>query len=498
MIGVGRDGPVGPSPDGASRTVAVGRRPSARQHAAAARPSTMHVPRGPSSRPSTAWVPSASWTSSGLTGVRRPCWRRRRGPGAEAVIARTLGSRTGRHLAPRVVDAVRDRRAILETIRDADLAILTLDDPVYPERLRGIELPPPVLFVRGTTDALSADRCVAVVGTRRPTDAGRSVAARLAGTVARSGAVVASGLAAGIDGVAHSATVGVGGRTVAVIGGGHAEAITRRHRDLADQIVATGGAVVSEHVPATAPTRGTFPRRNRVISGLAEATVVVEAGTRSGALITAGWALEQGRECFVVPGPIDAPMSAGCLGLLRAYPGQVRVVAGMAALLEDLGLAGHAGLVPAGPAARAAMGRPGPEAPTAGPEAVLAALPAPVAEVARSLSGGSRAVDHVVAATGLPVAGALAALTMLEDLGLVCGRVRQVPARGRAVGPRVRPESRCGAVSRAWRRAPRGGRPDRPVCGSLSVGCTLRETVLRPSRARALAERAPRPGGVIA
>lgn len=415
MIGVGRDGPVGPSPDGASRAVASGG-----DHPAAARRR-----RAPVDDARAAWAVLASvdglgplslvdlvGAHGGAAAVLAAASR----PGAEAVIARTLGSRAGRHLAPRVVDAVRDRRAILESIRDADLAILTLDDAVYPERLRRIELPPPVLFVRGTTDALSADRCVAVVGTRRPTDAGRSVAARLAGTLARTGAVVASGLAAGIDGVAHAATVGVGGRTVAVIGGGHAEAITRRHRGLADRIVATGGAVVSEYAPATAPTRGTFPRRNRVISGLAEATVVVEAGTRSGALITAGWALEQGRECFVVPGPIDAPMSAGCLGLLRAYPGQVRVVAGMAALLEDLGLAG---IVPAGPAARAAMGRQGPEAPTAGPEAVLAALPAPVAEVARSLSGGSRAVDHVVAATGLPVAGALAALTMLEDLGLV-------------------------------------------------------------------------------
>jgi DNA processing protein len=233
--------------------------------------------------------------------------------------------------------------------------------------------------------------------------------------MARAGAVVASGLAVGIDGAAHAASVGVGGRTVAVIGGGHAQAILSRQRALAERIVATGGAVVSEHAPATAPTRGTFPRRNRVISGLAEATVVVEAGQRSGALITAGWALEQGRACFVVPGAIDAPMSAGCLGLLRAYPGEVRVVAGVAALLEDIGLTADAGT---GTSPRD-HGRPGPLAPGAGPEAVLATLPAPVAGAARSLSGGSRTVDHVVAATGLAVPGALAALTMLEDLGLV-------------------------------------------------------------------------------
>jgi DNA processing protein len=336
-------------------------------------------------------------------------------PGAERSIAAALGPRAGSGVASRVVDAARDRAGVVEAIRREGLTILTLDDADYPERLRGIELPPPVLFVRGAVDALSAERCVAVVGTRRPTDAGRAVGARLAGSMARAGAVVASGLAVGIDGAAHAASVGVGGRTVAVIGGGHAQAILSRQRALAERIVATGGAVVSEHAPATAPTRGTFPRRNRVISGLAEATVVVEAGQRSGALITAGWALEQGRACFVVPGAIDAPMSAGCLGLLRAYPGEVRVVAGVAALLEDIGLTADAGT---GTSPRD-HGRPGPLAPGAGPEAVLATLPAPVAGAARSLSGGSRTVDHVVAATGLAVPGALAALTMLEDLGLV-------------------------------------------------------------------------------
>ena len=337
-------------------------------------------------------------------------------PGAERSVAGALGPRAGGGLASRVIGAARDRVALLEAIRREGLAILTLDDPDYPDRLRGIELPPPVLFVRGATDALSADRCVAVVGTRRPTDAGRTVAARLAASVSRVGAVVVSGLAVGIDGAAHAATIGVGGCTVAVIGGGHAEAVAARQRGLAERIVATGGAVVSEHAPATVPTRGTFPRRNRVISGLAEATVVVEAGQRSGALITAGWALEQGRECFVVPGTIDAPMSAGCLSLLRAYPGQVRVVAGIAPFLEDSGLAV---VVPGALAERGERGEPGPMMPGAGPEAVLATLPVPVAGAARSLSGGSRTVDHVVAATGLSVPGALAALTLLEDLGLV-------------------------------------------------------------------------------
>jgi DNA processing protein len=345
------------------------------------------------------------------------------GPDGERAVAGALGPRGAGGLAARVVRAARDRGTVLDAIVRAGVGIVTLDDGDYPARLRAIELPPPVLFVRGSAAALSTPATIAVVGTRRPTAAGRSAAARIAGAAARAGAMVVSGLAVGIDGEAHAAAVGVGGTTVAVIGGGHAVAIVPRHRGLAERIVACGGAVVSEHAPETAPTRGTFPRRNRVISGLATATVVVEAGERSGALITAGWALEQGRDCFVVPGPMDAPMSAGCLGLLRAYPGQVRVVAGVAALLEDVGLAPGAER----PRAIGRGDRPGPSVGGAGAAAVLATLPGPVADVARAVSGGSRTVDHVVAATGLTVPGALAALTLLEDRGLVAaayGRYR--------------------------------------------------------------------------
>src|SRR6185369_9089659 len=114
-------------------------------------------------------------------------------------------------------------------------------------------------------------------------------------------------------------TLRAGGTTVAVIGGGHAHLSPRRHDRLADAIVAGGGAVISEHAPDIEPTHGTFPRRNRIISGASDATVVVEAPARSGALITASWALEQGRPCYLVPGSIDAPASAGCLAFLREF-----------------------------------------------------------------------------------------------------------------------------------------------------------------------------------
>lgn len=194
-----------------------------------------------------------------------------------------------------------------------------------------------------------------------------------------------SGLAVGIDGVAHGAAVEAGGRTVAVLGSGHERLFPHAHRRLADRIVATGGALVSELPPAAMPTRGTFPRRNRVISGLADATIVVEAAARSGALITAAWALEQGRECFAVPGSIDAPCSVGCLAYLREYPGQVRIVAGIAELIEDLGLAGRA----AGED-RLANDRPSSIAPRPAPAAVLATLGQTEGAVAAALSTGRR------------------------------------------------------------------------------------------------------------
>ena len=136
---------------------------------------------------------------------------------------------------------------------------------------------------------------MAIVGTRRPTAVGRATSGRIADAIAGLDVTVVSGLALGIDAAAHAATLRAGGTTVAVIGGGHLRLYPASHRGLARAIVAQGGAVISEFPPETAPNRGTFPRRNRIISGLADATVVVEAGARSGALTTAAWALEQGR-----------------------------------------------------------------------------------------------------------------------------------------------------------------------------------------------------------
>lgn len=293
----------------------------------------------------------------------------------------------------------------LERVRDAGLRVVTMEEPGYPRRLAAIAMPPHVLFVRGAAEALSPSRAVAVVGTRRPTMYGRRTADRIAAALAAVRATVVSGLAYGIDGAAHEATLRAGGRTLAVIGGGHDALSPRAHARLAAAIVDTGGAVISEYAPHVIPTYGTFPRRNRVISGLSDATIVVEAPVRSGALITASWALEQGRDCFLVPGPIESAASAGCLAFLREWPEAARVVAGVPQLIADLGLADEAATAAHGALAAA----------------TLEELGEVEAGIARAVLRGRVTVDAIVAATDLPVASVLAALVMLERRGLVAG-----------------------------------------------------------------------------
>jgi DNA processing protein len=385
----------------------------------------------------------------------------RAGPDAHAAQSEGPGDceiRTSRAVGADLADRIRRQVAegdrALAVVRALDLTVVTLDDPEYPERLRRVDMPPPLLFVRGSLAALTAPASVAVVGTRRPTDKGRLIAAWIGSALARAGAVVVSGLAVGIDGAAHAAVVAEGMPTVAVLGGGHARLFPKAHERLADAIVAAGGAVVAELPPETPATRGTFPRRNRLVSGLSDATVVVEAGRRSGALITAGWALEQGRECFLVPGPLDAPTSEGCHAFLRSFPGQTRVVCGIPELLEDLGLlgedeqpggtAGWENGVPAGPTgggagewsgtgaagrAQTRHGRPGPTVPGAGVEAVLAALAPVERSVAELLTGGPATADDLAARSGLSGAAILSVLTLLELRGLVVGSYgRYMPA----------------------------------------------------------------------
>lgn len=271
------------------------------------------------------------------------------------------------------------------------------------------------------------------------TDKGRLIAGWIGSALARAGAVVVSGLAVGIDGAAHASVVGEGLPTVAVLGGGHARLFPKAHERLADAIVAAGGAIVAELPPETPATRGTFPRRNRLVSGLSDATVVVEAGTRSGALITAGWALEQGRECFLVPGPMDAPTSAGCHAFLRGFPTQARIVCGIPELLEDLGLDGNAepSLYPN----PNCPPRPGSVAPAASQGAVLASLGSVERALAELLMAGPATADELARGSSLSSAALLSALTLLELRGLVTssyGRYRPTGMLARAPGPLLR------------------------------------------------------------
>ncbi|MFM2105779.1 MAG: DNA-protecting protein DprA [Chloroflexota bacterium] len=353
--------------------------------------------------------------------------RRRRGAVEPALLASRIGA------------AGRDAPALADRLVARGIAVGTLDDPGYPPRLRATADPPPVLFVRGDPAALAAPRAVAVVGTRRPTDMGRRVAGRLAGSLARAGAVVVSGLAVGIDGAAHAAAVAESAPTVAVIGGGHDRLFPRAHARLADAIVAEGGAVVAEVGPAVEPRRYSFPRRNRVISGLAEAVVVVEAAARSGALITAAQALEQGRGCYVVPGPLESERSAGCLRLLREFPGLVRVVAGYAELLEDLDLGREA------PGPGAVGGAPAPRAVPAD----ATPLGAVESAVAAALVDGAATLDELAARVEGSPATLLGAITLLEIRGLVVGAYGRYRPAGRLASGGIVPAGREGAPVRS-------------------------------------------------
>lgn len=202
-----------------------------------------------------------------------------------------------------------DLDKLLARITAQGIEILTWEDDLYPPRLKEIDQPPPVLYVRGAIkneDFWS----VAVVGTRRVSAYGRQVTEEIGSYLASNGVTVVSGLARGVDAIAHQSALKAGGRTLAVLGCGVDRIYPPEHVQLAGKMIANG-ALVSDYAPGTPPDASNFPPRNRIISGLSMATVVVEAGETSGALITAQFAIDQGREVFAVPGNILAPQSKG-------------------------------------------------------------------------------------------------------------------------------------------------------------------------------------------
>ncbi len=223
-------------------------------------------------------------------------------------------------------------------------AVLTLDHPAYPSLLRHIGDAPPVLFVQGDPDLLSRPQ-LAVVGSRNPTPQGRDTAFEFARALAAAGLAVTSGLATGIDAAAHRGALDAGGLTVAVLGSGLDCIYPSRHQTLAAQI-RHSGVLVSAFPPGTPPRPPHFPQRNRIISGLALGALVVEAATRSGSLITARCAVDQGREVFAVPGSIHNPLSRGCHALIREGAKLVETVDD---ILEELGALSQYVLNLAGP-----------------------------------------------------------------------------------------------------------------------------------------------------
>ena len=211
---------------------------------------------------------------------------------------------------------------ILADCQRLGLRILTIQDAEYPGRLQNIYDPPCLLYVKGRLPAIDETAAVAVVGTRDCTPYGVACAEKLGYGLASGGAVVVSGLAKGIDAAASRGALRAGGVTVGVVGNGLDVHYPYESRYLYEDIAAAG-ALLSEYPPGTEPAGSHFPARNRIISGLSLATLVVEAPERSGALITAETALEQGRDVFAVPGPIDAPASVGCNRLIRDGAGLV-------------------------------------------------------------------------------------------------------------------------------------------------------------------------------
>ncbi|HEY5094221.1 MAG TPA: DNA-processing protein DprA [Candidatus Eremiobacteraceae bacterium] len=232
--------------------------------------------------------------------------------------------------------AALDDAAALDALRAADKCgarVLTKVDPLYPPRLLELCDAPIVLYCLGDA-AIANHRAVAIVGSRAATSYGRTVAATFARDAAIYGATVVSGLARGVDAAAHSAAVESGGKTVAVIGSGLSALYPPYHSLLADEIVASGGAMISEFPPEMIARPHHFPMRNRIVAALADATVVTEAAHRSGALITARLADEYGRRVFAVPGDVDRPTSAGTNALIKDG---VTAATSMADVAEILG-----------------------------------------------------------------------------------------------------------------------------------------------------------------
>lgn len=294
---------------------------------------------------------------------------------------------------------------IMAKAESTGVKILTWNDDTYPRRLKEIAQPPPVLFVRGSIN-VEDDWAVSVVGTRRVTPYGRQVAGEIAKFLAQNGVTLVSGLARGVDAIAHQSALQAGGRTIAVLGSGVDVIYPPEHRKLADEIIRQG-AVISDYPLGTQPESTNFPPRNRIIAGLSLATIVVEAGETSGALITAEFAAEQGRDVFAVPGSILAPQSEGTNKLIEDG---ARPLVRMTEILDVLKLE----QIPEKQMTRKTI--------STSPEEK---------KLLDQLSQEPRHIDEICQHSGLPIQTVSATLTMMELKGLVTqvGGMNYVAAR---------------------------------------------------------------------
>ena len=301
--------------------------------------------------------------------------------------------------------AAADPHKELETARKAGIRVLTALDEDFPELLKAIYDPPLALYVKGY---LASGRApVGIVGTRKPTDYGARSAARLSRELVKAGLTVVSGLARGVDTIAHDAAVKSGGRTWAVMGTGLNIVYPAENKKLSERILEGGGALVSEFPMNDGPLSAHFPRRNRIISGLSYATVVIEGDFKSGSLITAKAALEQGREVLALPGPVDSLMSRGPNMLIKNGAAMVEGASDIiAALPPDILF----GLVPVRCSRKEEEG-------------VLGRLrglsPDANAAYGAIAGGGGLTVDGLVDALEWPVQRAAAALFELEATSLI-------------------------------------------------------------------------------
>jgi DNA processing protein len=289
-----------------------------------------------------------------------------------------------------------------EILLSLGIGVISSADEQYPEFLKQIYHPPPVLFYRGKTELLNRTS-VAIVGTRRADNFGIDFARSLAEKLSKFGICIVSGLAAGIDAAAHGGALDAG-LTVGVLGTGVDCHYPNRNRKL-QQKMAGDALIVSEYPPGTGPERGHFPARNRIISGLSRAVIVVQAGARSGALITADFALEQGREVYAVPGSVGSSLHRGCHGLIKQGAG---LVSGVEDVVDYLQLSGNFT-----------------------PEENIVELSPPAFRLLEFISERPVSLDELMAKSALEIGECSCALLELQEkrliLDLACQRYQRSP-----------------------------------------------------------------------